>query len=381
MITQVPFYRHQLGETERQAISEALGQEILTSGKLGKSVEAQMCTFFDVKHCKLVNSWTNGYLAVLLALKIGPGDEVIIPSMTFIACANMVELLGAKVVFCDVDPETLLITVENIEPFVTPKTKAVIAVHLYGQMVNTKDLFSFCHERSITLIEDAAHSFESTYDDYRPGKYSDCAIFSFYATKNITSGEGGLVISNNSELMDILNQTVLHGMSAGAADRFNQGFYRHWDMQRLGVKANLPDILASLLPSQVLGAYQKLDLRLKLVENYDKFFETTSVILPKRHNRGIHAHHLYPLWVPPEKRDSILQILGENKIGATVNFRPVHEMSFYREKHKVGSKKLTVSSNWGAGVLSIPLYPTLSNEEQEYVIQIFADKVLSELSE
>ena len=181
--------------------------------------------------------------------------------------------------------------------------------------------------------------------------------------------------------MDILNQTVLHGMSAGAADRFNQGFYRHWDMQRLGVKANLPDILASLLPSQVLGAYQKLDLRLKLVENYDKFFETTSVILPKRHNRGIHAHHLYPLWVPPEKRDSILQILGENKIGATVNFRPVHEMSFYREKHKVGSKKLTVSSNWGAGVLSIPLYPTLSNEEQEYVIQIFADKVLSELSE
>jgi dTDP-4-amino-4,6-dideoxygalactose transaminase len=381
MISGVPFYRHQLGEVERGAISGALEQEILTSGKLGKSIEAQMCTFFEVKHSKLVNSWTNGYLALLLALKVGPGDEVIVPSMTFIACANMVELLGAKVVFCDVDPETLLVSIENVKPLVTPKTKAVIAVHLYGQMVNTKDLFLFCQERSIKLIEDAAHSFESTFDDYRPGRYSDCAIFSFYATKNITCGEGGLVISNDSELMEILNQTVLHGMTAGAADRFNQGVYRHWDMQRLGVKANLPDMLASLLPSQVIGAYQKLDMRLKLVDTYDKFFESSSVIRPKRHNRGIHAHHLYPLWVPPGKRDSILQILGENRIGATVNFRPVHEMSFYREKYKAESKQLTVSSNWGAGVLSIPLYPTLSNEEQEYVIEIFARKVLPELSE
>jgi len=375
----VPFYRHQLGSPEQLAISSSLEANILTSGSIGKSVEKQLTNFFEVKHAKLVNSWTNGWLALLLALKVGPGDEVILPSMTFIACANAIRLVGAIPVFVDVDARTLLMTPELTEDKITENTKVILVVHLYGQMVDMRGFNTLSSNHNIYLVEDAAHSFEATRENYKPGQLSTAAIFSFYATKNITCGEGGAVITNDSNIFDILQQTVLHGMTAGAADRFNQGIYKHWNMNLLGTKANLPDILASLLPTQINNCLEKLELRKELVKVYDNYFHELGVITPHRHGEGVHSHHLYPIWVEPAKRDLILNILGTNSIGTTVNFRPVHKMNYYRSLSMYSTLKLVNSETWGDGVISLPLFPGLTEKEQAYVLEIFEEKISPEL--
>src|SRR5262249_19457335 len=160
-------------------------------------VEAQLAAYFGTAHALLVNSWTNGAIAALLALGVGPGDEVIVPAMTFIATANAAEMVGAKPVFVDVDPDSLLLTPESVARVVTRRTKVVIPVHLYGQMVDMSGLAAaLSARRDIAIVEDCAHCFEGERAGYKPGVHSACAIFSFYATKNVTCGEGGAIITN-----------------------------------------------------------------------------------------------------------------------------------------------------------------------------------------
>jgi len=174
----VPFYRHSLTPDNSALVAEVLKTPFLTSGPIGKEVEAQLCEYFGSKHAKLVNSWTNGAVATLLALDIGPGDEVIVPAMTFIATANVVELVGAKPVFIDCDPDTLLVTPELIKAAITKNTKAVIPVHMYGQMCDVKAIKEILpKDQKISIIEDCAHTFEAKFNGDRPGKYSDVSIY------------------------------------------------------------------------------------------------------------------------------------------------------------------------------------------------------------
>lgn len=185
----------------------------------------------------------------------------IVPATTFVATANVVELLGAKPVFVDVDPATLMPTPAAIAATLTRNTRVAMPVHLYGQMCDVAALRRALGPRSdIAIIEDCAHSFESTFNGDPPGSHSDAAIFSFYATKNVTCGEGGAVVTRRPELFEAVLQTRLHGMSAGAIDRFEKNRYRHWDVARLGTKANLPDLLAALLPRQIATIRQRLPL-------------------------------------------------------------------------------------------------------------------------
>ena len=377
----MPFYEHQLSDTEKSSLLKSIDNPILTSGPICKSVELQLTEYFGVRNAKLVNSWTNGALATLMSFGVGPGDEVIIPSMTFIACANIVELLGAKPIFCDVSEQDLLVSVEDIRPLVTPRTKVIMVVHLYGQMCDVKSIYSEFRPLGIRILEDCAHSFESSRDGYRAGAYSDAAVFSFYATKNVTCGEGGAIITNDDDLHSELTQRVLHGMSAGAADRFKAGSYSHWNMDVLGIKANLPDILASLLPSQIVNANSKLEFRTVLAERYDNAFSASALRVPSRNHNNIHALHLYPIWIPYGLRDSALKILSENQISATVNFRPINEMNFYMNKYLDRINKTPISSSWGGGVLSLPLYPGLSLASQNYVIKIVQTKIFELISE
>src|SRR5262249_1697026 len=185
------FYRHDLGPGDADAVARVLASPYLTSGEVCRRVEADLCSFFDVPHAVMVNSWTNGAVAVLLALGIGPGDEVIVPAMTFISSANVAELVGAKPVFVDVDAETLLMTPAAVKAAVTSRPRAVIPVHLYGQMCDIREMrVALAGRPDIAILEDAAHSFESSLNGELPGAHSDAAIFSFYATKNVTCGEG-----------------------------------------------------------------------------------------------------------------------------------------------------------------------------------------------
>ena len=372
----VPFYRHSLSPENAQLVAKVLETPFLTSGPIGKEAEAQLCEYFDVKHAKLVNSWTNGAGATLLAMDIGPGDEVIVPAMTFIATANVVELVGAKPIFVDCDPDTLLVTPELIKAAVTKNTKAVIPVHMYGQMCDVKAIKDILpKDQKISIIEDCAHTFEAKFSRDRPGKYSDVSIFSFYATKNVTCGEGGAITTNDSNLFERVIQAILHGMSAGAADRFKSGQYKHWGMDHIGTKANLPDLLACFLPEQIMTVDARLVEREKLARKYESALEKTKIRFPLTKSGIVHSRHLFPIYVGANNRDKALLALGEANIGATVNYRSVPTMGYYSKKYGYTGQEHQISKSWGDGTLSIPLFPGMRDEEQDYVIEVLINKI------
>jgi UDP-4-amino-4-deoxy-L-arabinose-oxoglutarate aminotransferase len=362
------FYRHGLSSADAKAIGEVLDTPFLTSGAVGKKVEAQIAEFFDTPHALLVNSWTNGALAVLLALDLKPGDEVIVPAQTFIATSNMVELIGCKPVFVDVDPQTLLLTPEAAARAVTPRTRACIPVHMYGLMCDMAGLRAALPAR-VTLIEDCAHCFEGTRDGDAPGKHAEVAIFSFYATKNVTCGEGGAIVLKDEKLLANLQQTRLHGMSAIAADRFKAGQYRHWDMARLGVKANLPDLLAALLPNQIATIRERLPARSALVEYYRSALANLPIRLQTLPDNCVSAHHLFPIHVKPAARDAAIAALNAAGIPVTVNYRSVPTLSYYREKYGFTAESFPVSHEWGEGEITLPLWPGMPQEDQIKIVE------------
>jgi UDP-4-amino-4-deoxy-L-arabinose-oxoglutarate aminotransferase len=373
---QVPFYRHSLSPENAQLVAKVLETPFLTSGPIGKEVEAQLCEYFGSKRSKLVNSWTNGAVATLLAMDIGTGDEVIVPAMTFIATANVVELVGAKPVFIDCDPDTLLMTPELVKAAITKNTKAVIPVHMYGQMCDVKAIKEILpKDQKVSIIEDCAHTFEAKFNGERPGKYSDASIFSFYATKNVTCGEGGAIITNDEKLFERIQQAILHGMSAGAADRFKAGQYKHWGMYHLGTKANLPDLLACYLPEQIKTVDKRLSVREEVAQKYSNALATTNIRFPKVLSGVVHSRHLFPIHVGSEIRDKALLALGEANIGATVNYRSVHTMGYYSKKYGFLGNEFPTSLSWGDGTLSIPLFPGITTQEQDYVIDVLVNKV------
>ena len=377
MRRQVDFYRHALSADDASAVAAVLQTAILTSGSFGKVVEAQLCDFFGIGFAGLVNSWTNGAVAALLALDIGPGDEVIVPAMTFIASSNVVELVGAKPVFVDVEPDTLLMSLPAMTAAVTARTRAVMPVHLYGQMVDMRALKAALAGRpDIAVIEDCAHCFEGTFDGEPPGRHSDIAIFSFYATKNVTCGEGGAFITSSEELYRTMLQTRLHGMSAGAADRYSRGGYRHWDMARLGVKANLPDLLAALLPKQIETIRERLGIRTAMANRYDEALADSPIRTVRIGNRAASAWHLFPIHVTPSRRDEAIATLNENGIGVTVNYRSVPTLSYYAEKYGYRPDSFPTSYAWGEGTISLPFFPGLTRDDQDYVIAVLKDKVM-----
>ncbi|MFZ5608249.1 MAG: DegT/DnrJ/EryC1/StrS family aminotransferase [Pseudomonadota bacterium] len=369
----VPFYRHDLAASDAAAIAAVLRTPHLTTGAVGRAVEAQLADYFSTRHAVLTSSWTTGAHATLMALGIGPGDEVLVPAMTFIASANVVELVGATPVFIDIDPETLLMTPAALAAALTPATRAVMPVHLYGQMCDMAGLRKVLATRpDIALIEDCAHCFEGRRADKRPGVYSDAAIFSFYATKNVTCGEGGAVVTNRADLAASLRSIRSHGMSAAAAERFQNGFYRHWDMERLGLKANLPDLLAALLPPQI----KTVDARLARREELARYYEAALSDLPLRLVESVpdvlHARHLLPIHVPPQIRDKLIHGLNSAGIGVTVNYTAVPATTYYREKYGFACDSFPHARAWGAGTLSLPLYPALTRAQQDHVVDTLA---------
>jgi dTDP-4-amino-4,6-dideoxygalactose transaminase len=370
----VDFFRHGLAAADAQRMADVLASPFLTTGPVCKSVEAQLRDYFDIPHAILTNSWTNGALATLLTLELQPGDEVIVPAMTFIATANVVLLAGGTPVFVDADSDTLLMTPEAVAAAASPRTRAVLPVHLYGQMCDVAGIRRVLDDRGragryVFLIEDCAHCFEGKRDGERPGRHSDAAIFSFYATKNVTCGEGGAIISHDAELSHKILESRLHGMSALAVDRFAGGHYNHWDMNRMGAKANLPDLLAALLPRQIDQIDATLTRRHAIAERYRKSFAGGPLRLVRPESPCLSAEHLFALGVPPGARDQAMTRLNAAGIGVTVNYRAVPTTRYYQEKFPQAAPSCPVACAWGEQTLSLPLFPSLTEQEQSYVIE------------
>lgn len=362
----IEFYKHNIDQKDINKVVEVLNSLFITTGKTTEEFEHLFADYLKVKYCVGVSSWTNGAFLVLKAWNIGAGDEVIVPPMTFIASANVVLHCGAKPVFVDVEAETGLIDIQKIEAAITPKTKAIIPVHLYGQMADIKAIKEIANKYNLKILEDAAHCIEGDRDDIKPGQLGDAAVFSFYATKNITSGEGGAIVSNDETLANKLKILRLHGMDKSAATRYTDK-YRHWDMEMLGYKANMFDIQAALLINQVTHIEEMWKRRNEIANIYEEAFRG-KIDFPETLLNLKHARHLFTIWVDANKRDALIASLEDSKIGVAVNYRAIHLLKYYRENFGYREGYFPVAEKIGARTISIPLYPKLTEQEIEYLI-------------
>jgi dTDP-4-amino-4,6-dideoxygalactose transaminase len=363
----VEFYKHNLSSKDKKAALEVLHSLFLTTGKTVKEFEEKFAQFTENKYAVGLTSCTDALFLSLKYFDIKPGDEVITTPLTFIASANVIEYCGAKQVLIDVENTTGNIDITKVEKAITKKTKAIIPVHLYGHMVDMKKLSQLTKEYNIKIVEDAAHCVEGERDGIKPGGLADIACFSFYATKNMTSGEGGAIVTNNSQIYDWFIKARLHGMSKTAADRYQK--YQHYDMEFLGYKANMTNLQAALLYNQLDRAEKNLKKREQIAKKYYRGFANNPAIsMPQVLENTKHARHLFNIWVDPKKRDDYLIALQENGVGVSVAFNPLHLMTYYKKKYGFKKGDFPVAERIAEATITLPFYPKLTPDEIDYVI-------------
>lgn len=364
----VEFYKHNIGVEEKESMFETLDSIFLTTGPKTQQFESDFKTYLGVTYAVGVTSWTMGAFLVLKAWGISPEDEIITTPLSFCATTNVILHVGAKPVFVDVDPATGNLDINLIEQAITPKTKAIIPVHLYGQMVDMKSLRRIADKHKLKILEDCAHCIEGSRDSIKPGQLGDAAVFSFYATKNIASGEGGMVTTNHQELYESLLLLRLHGMDRSAIDRYT-GLYRHWDMSLLGYKANMFDIQAALLIPQLKKIEDHWKIKQAICEKYEQaFINNPHLDFPKVLPHSKSARHIFTIWVHPDKRDAVLKKLQNKEIGVAVNFRAIHLLKYYQENFNFRKNDFPIAESIGDRTITLPLYPKLTSIETDYII-------------
>lgn len=366
---------HDLGQEELDSVAEVLAGPILTTGDTVDRFEKEFAGYLGRKHALGVTSCTGAIHMSLLALGIGPGDEVITTPMTFIATATAIIEAGASPVFVDVESDTGNIDAGKIEAAITDKTRAILPVHLYGLMCDMIEIRRIADRYNLKIIEDCAHCVEGERDGVRPGELADTACFSFYATKNLTCGEGGAVVTDSDELVDRLKVLRLHGMTKTAADRQREG-YSHWDMVDMGWKYNMDNIQAALLLPQMRRLRKKLDSRHELSAIYEKKLgRIEGVRLPASRNNATHARHLYPVWVNSAIRDHVVDELNKNGIGTVVNYRAIHLLSYFAKALGYRRGDFPNAERIGDETLSLPFYPTMPIHFVDVVTETLARAV------
>lgn len=369
----VDFFKHNIDRRDIAEVGRVLNSIFLTTGKTVAEFEEQFAAYVGARHAVGVTSCTAALHLSLLAHGIGPGDEVITTPMTFCATSNAILHAGATPVFVDAEPETGNMNAELIEKKINRKTRAIIPVHLYGQMCDMKKIRTLSDKYRLTVIEDAAHAIEAERDSVRPGELGDAACFSFYATKNITSGEGGAVATRSGKTADRIKMLRLHGIDKAAIDRYTK-LYRHWDMPLLGWKYNMDNIQAALLRGQLQRIGKLWEQRNRLWLLYeDAFFHGRGIKTLQTVPGSRHARHLFTVLVNGRKRDAILQDLQKKGVGVAVNYRPVHLLEYYRKQFGYRRGDFPVAEDIGRRTISLPLYPRLKKAEAEYVIKSVID--------
>lgn len=364
----VDFYRHSLGEDEKAASAAVLDSLFLTTGQKVYEFERQFAAYLSLPAVTGTVHCTASLHLAFLAAGVGPGDEVITTPMTFLSTVNTVVYTGATPVLVDVEPSTGNIDPAAVASAITPRTKAIAAVDLYGLLADMKSLREIADARKLLLIEDAAHCVEGRRDGYGPGQLADYGCFSFYATKNLTCGEGGAISCRSEEEKTRIRQIGSHGMTRNAADRY-AGKYQHWDMEELGWKYNLSDILAALLLPQLPKLALRHRRREEICRRYEAAFgETDGIRFPTVPEGAVSARHLFTIWVDPQRRDAILAGIQARGVGVAVNYRAVHLMKFYRERFGFRRGMFPEAERIGDSTITLPLWPAMSDAQVDEVI-------------
>ncbi|MGK2946345.1 MAG: UDP-4-amino-4-deoxy-L-arabinose aminotransferase [Candidatus Malihini olakiniferum] len=370
MLDFLPFSRPSLGKEEIAAVNAVMLSGWITSGPKNQQLEAAFCTFTGNKHAIAVSSATGGMHVTLMGLDISPGDEVITPSLTWVSTLNMIVLLGAVPVMVDVDRDTLMVTHDAIAAAITSRTRAIIPVHYAGAPADMNAIRTIGHLHSIPVIEDAAHAAGAEYCGAPVGAQGT-AIFSFHAIKNITSGEGGLVVTEDDKLAERIRSLKFHGLGVNAYDRLAQGRAPQAEVMTPGYKYNLSDIHAAIALVQFNKLTHLNQRRREIAQRYLSAL-TDTPLLPLRQPEWPHHHawHLFIVRVDSERcgisRDALMAALQDQGIGSGLHFRAVHTQKYYRECFPALELPNT---EWNSErLLSIPLFPDMTHEDTSRVI-------------
>ena len=363
----VEFFKHSLGGEEARAARKALRSLILTTGETVDHFERALARYLGVREAVGLMSCTAGLHLALAAAGVGPGDEVITTPLSFVATANAIMMAGAKPVFVDVEPETGNINAELIPAAITKRTAAIMPVHLYGQMADMKLILQIAKRKKLIVIEDAAHALEAKRDNLQPGQKSFGACFSFYATKSITSGEGGAFATQSREAAAAMRSLRSHGITSEMAQRRRTGLTTY-DVDRLGWKANMSNIQAALLIPQLKKAEAQWRRRKAITDEYRRAFQNAGIEMPSVLPRSTHSHHLFPIWVDHGRRDRVMDELKARGVETAINYPPIHLFSFYRKTFGYTKGDFPVAESISRRTISLPLYPKLTEREVRYVI-------------
>ncbi|WP_129127766.1 DegT/DnrJ/EryC1/StrS family aminotransferase [Geomonas oryzae] len=371
----LPFALPDIGEEEIAEVLDSLRSGWLTTGPKTKRFEQEFAAFIGGNvEAVAVNSATAGLHLALEAIGIGPGDEVITTTHTFTSTAEVVRYLGADPVLVDIDPLTLNIDPAAVERAITPRTRAIIPVHFSGLSCDMDSIFALARKHGLKVVEDAAHALPATCHGKLIGSLnSDATVYSFYATKTITTGEGGMVVTASPEIAARCRTMRLHGISRDAFDRYTSKkpawFY---EVVAPGFKYNMTDIAASIGLHQIKKAWQFQARRQEMAQYYDKALERLPVLLPPKAPAGdTHAWHLYVLRLEPSakvKRDHFIELMAERGIGCSVHFIPLHLHPYWRDRYALKPEDFPCAQEIYGRSVSLPLFTKMTEADQQKVI-------------
>lgn len=357
----VQFLNPTITNKDIKEVADVLRSGWLVLGKKARDFEENFSKYLGVRETVLTNSCTTSLHISLLLAGIGPEDEVITTPLSYVSTSNAIVYCGAKPVFVDVEPETGLIDASKIEKAITKKTKAILPVHLYGQMADMKAINSIAKRHKLKVIEDGAHAIEAERNGIRPGQTSFAACFSFHVAKNITAGEGGAIALNNTKTASMARLLRRDGVENVGPKRV---------MKVLGYKYLTTDFQAALLDSQLKRITKQWAQRKAVYKNYVfGLRDVKGINFPETVSDSRHAYHMFVVWVNPKKRDIIRKKLGGLGIQTSIHYEPIHLEPYYKKTFGYKKGDFPVAEKLGYSTITLPLYPLLSKEAQKYVVK------------
>ena len=367
-----PAYEPWISNADKQIVNKALEQSMLTLGPQLEKFEASFCKYTKSKYAIAVSNGTAALHLSLKALGIKEHDEVIIPDLTFVADASAVLASNAKPVVVDINKNNFFLSISNLKKNITRRTKAIIPVHIYGQVCNIDDVLDVARNNNLKIIEDCAHAIGTFYNSKHVGTLGDTGCFSFYPTKNITTAEGGMVTTNSKKIAEKVRQLRSHGMSRSLKSRYSSGYPWVFDITEPGYNYRLDEIRAALGISQLKRIKKINQLRKNAAFYYNsKLQNIPGIILPDMVNDKTHSYHLYTIRITkPFKlsRNQLFKKLKQAGIRTTVYWMPIHKYSAFRKfAHSSNVKNTSKVYN---EILALPLFPNISKKHQDSVINI-----------
>ena len=368
----LPAYEPWISSDDKKIVTKALEQSMLTLGPQLEKFESDFCKYSKAKYSVAVSNCTAALHLSLKALGIKKNDEVIIPDLTFVADANAVLACNAKPVIVDINKDNFFLSISNIKKNITKKTKAIIPVHIYGQVCNIEEILEIANDNNLQVIEDCAHAVGTFHKSKHVGTLGNTGCFSFYPTKNITTAEGGMVTTNSKEIAEKVRQLRSHGMTKSLKSRYSSEYPWVFDIVEPGYNYRLDEIRSALGITQLKRIRKINEFRKKASLYYHKNLQNIpGIILPDMVNDKTHSYHLYTIRVTkPFKlsRNQLYKKLKDNGIRTTVYWMPIHEYAAYRKFAKKSNVVNTAKTY--DEILALPLFPNISKKHQDAVIKV-----------